>query len=258
MAELKRLWAGGPAYDGGEPVGPAPYSQAGPPLWAAAMGPRSMARAARWADGITGFSIGADPDEIARVNRMALDAWEAAGPVRAAPSGERLLLPAGRARCRRRTQAVRPAYLAVFGDRAADALSQLVGLSSPARLLDSLAAAEAAGCDEFILVPGTVDPDCLASDHGRPGRLTGVAPARPHRPAAGRTGCRLRSRSPRPSTRPTPTDGSREVRTRPRDLALQLVDLALQRAEGHPDQVGQQGVVDVGGRRGAPAAGCGR
>ena len=53
------------------------------------------------------------------------------------------------------------AYLAVFGDRAADALSQLVGLSSPARLLDSLAAAEAAGCDEFILVPGTVDPTCL-------------------------------------------------------------------------------------------------
>ena len=36
-----------------------------------------------------------------------------------------------------------------------------MGISSPSRLLDALAAAEAAGCDEFILVPATVDPDCL-------------------------------------------------------------------------------------------------
>ena len=93
---------------------------------------------------------------------MALDAWEAEGRAERPRlvSGSFYLLggPDADAELKRFARA----YLAVFGDRAADALSQLVGLSSPARLLDSLAAAEAAGCDEFILVPGTVDPDCLA------------------------------------------------------------------------------------------------
>jgi alkanesulfonate monooxygenase SsuD/methylene tetrahydromethanopterin reductase-like flavin-dependent oxidoreductase (luciferase family) len=162
VAELRRLWAGESAYDGGKPVGPAPHSVGGPPLWAAAMGPKSMARAAKWAGGITGFSIGADPDEIARGNRMALDAWESAGRSERPRlvSGSFYLLggPDADAELKRFART----YLAVFGDRAAEALSQLVELSSPARLLDSLAAAETAGCDEFILVPGTVDPDCLA------------------------------------------------------------------------------------------------
>ncbi|HVC66029.1 MAG TPA: LLM class flavin-dependent oxidoreductase [Acidimicrobiales bacterium] len=161
VAELRRLWAGESAYDGGQPVGPAPCTPGGPPLWAAAMGPKSMARAARWADGVTGFSIGADRDEIARGNQLALDAWEAEGRSERPRlvSGTFYLL--GGADADAELQRFARAYLAVFGDRAADALSRTVELSSPARLLDTLAAAEAAGCDEFILVPGTVDPGCL-------------------------------------------------------------------------------------------------
>jgi alkanesulfonate monooxygenase SsuD/methylene tetrahydromethanopterin reductase-like flavin-dependent oxidoreductase (luciferase family) len=162
VAELKRLWAGGPAHGGGDPVGPAPYRTGGPPLWAAAMGPKSMARAAVWADGVSGFSIGADPGEIVRGNRLAVDAWEAEGRAERPRlvSGSFYLL-GGPDAGTELTRFAR-AYLAVFGDQAADALSALVTLSSPARLLDALAAADAAGCDEFILVPGTVDPDCLA------------------------------------------------------------------------------------------------
>jgi alkanesulfonate monooxygenase SsuD/methylene tetrahydromethanopterin reductase-like flavin-dependent oxidoreductase (luciferase family) len=161
VAELQRLWAGGPAYEGAQPVGPAPHTPGGPPLLASAMGPKSMARASRWAVGVTGFSIGADPGEIARGNSMALDAWEAAGRAERPRliSGSFYLLggPDADAELKRFARA----YLAVFGDRAADALSDIVELSSPARLLDALAAAESAGCDEFILVPGTVDPSCL-------------------------------------------------------------------------------------------------
>lgn len=161
VAELRRLWAGEPTYQGGQPVGPAPHTPGGPPLWAAAMGPKSMARAAKWAEGVTGFSIGADPDEITRGNRLALDAWEAEGRAERPKlvSGSFYLL--GGPDADDELKRFARAYLAVFGAGAADALSQLVGLSSPARLLDTLAAAEAAGCDEFILVPGTVNPDCL-------------------------------------------------------------------------------------------------
>lgn len=162
VAELRRLWSGEPAFDGGQPVGPAPHTPGGPPIWAAAMGPKSMARAARWADGVTGFSIAADPEEIARGNRLALEAWEAAGRAERPRlvSGSFYLLGGSGASADLKRFA--RAYLAVFGERAADALSDLVELASPARLLDALAAAEDAGCDEFILVPGTVDPDCLA------------------------------------------------------------------------------------------------
>lgn len=161
VAELRRLWAGEPAYGGGQPVGPAPHRSGGPPLWAAAMGPKSMERAAKWAEGITGFSIGADPGEITRGNQLALDAWESEGRTERPRlvSGSFYLLGGRDADAELKRFA--RAYLDVFGDKAAEALSQLVVLSSPARLLDTLAAAETAGCDEFILVPGSVDPSCL-------------------------------------------------------------------------------------------------
>ncbi len=161
VAELRRLWRGEPAYDGGSPVGPAPIRPGGPPLLAGAMGPKSMARAARWADGITGFSIAAGYDEMASTNAMAVEAWEEAGRSERPRlvNGSFFLLggPGAAEDLRRFTHA----YLAVFGERAARALADLVELSSPARVCQALADAEDAGCDEFILVPGTVDPDCL-------------------------------------------------------------------------------------------------
>ena len=118
---------------------------------------------AAWADGGTGFSIGADPGEIARGNQLALDAWETQGRAERPKlvSGTFYLLGDDDADADAELKRFARAYLAVFGDRAAAALSRLVGISSPARLLDTLEAAEAAGCDEFILVPGTGDPDCL-------------------------------------------------------------------------------------------------
>ena len=47
VAELRRIWAGGDVD--GVPVGPAPVQSGGPPVFASAMGPKSTARAARWA-----------------------------------------------------------------------------------------------------------------------------------------------------------------------------------------------------------------
>jgi alkanesulfonate monooxygenase SsuD/methylene tetrahydromethanopterin reductase-like flavin-dependent oxidoreductase (luciferase family) len=161
VAELRRLWRGEPAYEGGSSVGPMPIRPGGPPLLAGAMGPKSMARAARWADGISGFSIGAAYDEMASTNAMAVEEWEKAGRSerpRLVNGSFFLLGGAGAADDLRRFA---HAYLAVFGERTARDLADLVELSTPARLCQALADAEDAGCDEFILVPGTVDPDCL-------------------------------------------------------------------------------------------------
>ena len=52
-------------------------------------------------------------------------------------------------------------YLRVFGSEVARSLAAAVKVSSTDRLRRAVEDAEAAGCDELILVPGTVDPACL-------------------------------------------------------------------------------------------------
>ena len=110
-------------------------------------------------DGVTGFSIGADPSRDRPGQFAGPRAWESAATERPSRlvSGSFYLLggPDADAELKRFAHRL-PGRLR---RRAADALLGIVELSSPARLLDALAAAEAVGCDEFILVPGTVDPD---------------------------------------------------------------------------------------------------
>ncbi len=78
VAELRRLWAGGVAVDEAG-VGPAPVQPGGPPLLCSGTGPKSLARAARWAAGLTGFTLGADPAEAAATFRLAEQIWTDAG-----------------------------------------------------------------------------------------------------------------------------------------------------------------------------------
>jgi alkanesulfonate monooxygenase SsuD/methylene tetrahydromethanopterin reductase-like flavin-dependent oxidoreductase (luciferase family) len=85
IAELRRIWRGEDPADGGEKVLPLPVQPGGPPLLCTALGPKGLARAARWADGYAGFIAEhyADVDQAgtflladgARIR----DAWTAAG-----------------------------------------------------------------------------------------------------------------------------------------------------------------------------------
>ena len=52
--ELRRLWSGEPAFPDTDPIGPAPVQPSGPMLLAGSQGPKGLARAAKWADGICG------------------------------------------------------------------------------------------------------------------------------------------------------------------------------------------------------------
>ncbi len=67
VSELRRLWSGERPFEAAlRPVEPLPIQQGGPEILAGAMYPRSIRRAARWADGISGFSFGPCRDEIGR------------------------------------------------------------------------------------------------------------------------------------------------------------------------------------------------
>jgi alkanesulfonate monooxygenase SsuD/methylene tetrahydromethanopterin reductase-like flavin-dependent oxidoreductase (luciferase family) len=77
---MRRIWRGGlPWPDATLPVGPLPVQPGGPPLYASASGPKSLARAAKWADGWMGYYMHADLQVMQNAVTSHLDAWQAAG-----------------------------------------------------------------------------------------------------------------------------------------------------------------------------------
>lgn len=157
--ELRRLWAGGPADDG-QPVGPAPLQRGGPPILASSMGPKSMARAATWADGVSLFALLADAAEIERSFRAVEQAWADAGRSdrpRLVTGAFVVLGEDARARLREFTYR----YLEVFSPQVARSVADAIPTHTPERVRELIDAVAAAGGDEIILVPGTSEPACI-------------------------------------------------------------------------------------------------
>ena len=159
VAELRRLWDGGPAADG-QPVGPPPVQPGGPPILCSGMGPKSLARAATWADGVSGFAVTGDPGDADRTFRAAERAWVAAGRstrtrlvtgvfVALGDDGPQIL----------HDFAVR--YLSVFGTEVASWMAGSMSVHSADRLRTTVDAIADTGCDELILVPADSDPELL-------------------------------------------------------------------------------------------------
>lgn len=157
VAELRRLWAGEPPVPGAAPVGPAPARPGGPPLWVAAAGERPLARAARWADGVAGFSLGPDLAEVDAVFRRAERAFAAAGR-RGRPWLATSFWYALGPGARERLDAYATRYLRVFGEGAASALRRRCLAAGADALRDALHGIAALGADEVLLVPTTADP----------------------------------------------------------------------------------------------------
>lgn len=160
VAEVRRLWAGGLAGDG-SPVGPSPVQAGGPPVFASAMGPKSLARAAQWADGISGFTLLGDAAEALRGFDAAQQAWAEAD------RSERPRLVTGSFVClgdgaQQTLRDFARRYLEVFSPDLARGLSEAMPLHEPDTLLALLRALDDAGCDEFIVVPASTDPDQVA------------------------------------------------------------------------------------------------
>jgi alkanesulfonate monooxygenase SsuD/methylene tetrahydromethanopterin reductase-like flavin-dependent oxidoreductase (luciferase family) len=155
--EVRRLWDGAVPEGATAPLGPRPASPLR--LLSGAMGPKGLARAAAWAEGVTGFSIAGVAEEMAATFSLADEAWAAAG--RGAPRKVTgcffALGPDAEARLR---DAV-AGYLAVFGRRFAEAMAAELTASTPERLVAILDGAAAAGTDELVLVPMSTDLACL-------------------------------------------------------------------------------------------------
>ncbi|MFC4944284.1 LLM class flavin-dependent oxidoreductase [Pseudonocardia sp. GCM10023141] len=80
VATVKELWCGALPYpDAPAPVGPTPSRPGGPLLYTGARAPRSLARAARWADGWQGTVLRADPADLRAEADAHVRAWADAG-----------------------------------------------------------------------------------------------------------------------------------------------------------------------------------
>jgi alkanesulfonate monooxygenase SsuD/methylene tetrahydromethanopterin reductase-like flavin-dependent oxidoreductase (luciferase family) len=157
VAELKRLLAGEPPFDGADPVGPPCVQPGGPIILAGAMGPKAMRRAARWADGISGFSIAGDAGEIANAGTLADSCWAEEGRTTPPRKVSGCFVALGVPDADEVLRAFTARYLGFLGDDLAQVIATSARTSSQDALASVLDGAEAAGCDEFILVPATTD-----------------------------------------------------------------------------------------------------
>ena len=156
VAELRSLWAGEPPFTGADPVGPPCVQPGGPPVLAGALGPKSLARAARWADGVVAFSVGGVPGEIAWSADTARRAWaDADRDVPRLVSG--CFYALGVPDTRTVLGDFTAEYLNFLGSGNAAAAAAAMKTHNTDALHRTLDAAEAAGLDEFILVPAAAD-----------------------------------------------------------------------------------------------------
>ncbi|MFM8894879.1 MAG: LLM class flavin-dependent oxidoreductase, partial [Actinomycetales bacterium] len=81
VERMRAIWAGEPPFEGADPVGPPPVQPDGPPLISGAMGPKAIARAARWAAGVDDGStvFGIDPEAAGAAFDRVRTAWRDAG-----------------------------------------------------------------------------------------------------------------------------------------------------------------------------------
>lgn len=159
VALLRRIWNGENVVDGAlRPVEPLPVQPGGPKILAGSLFPQSIRRAARWADGISGFSFGPSADEIGRGFQLARAAWKEEG--RAEPP--RLVTGcwyALGARGREQMDEYLRRYLNFMGADTAAELAPLVKTTSKQALRDAIGRIADLGTDELLLVPTTTDPD---------------------------------------------------------------------------------------------------
>jgi alkanesulfonate monooxygenase SsuD/methylene tetrahydromethanopterin reductase-like flavin-dependent oxidoreductase (luciferase family) len=156
---MRRAWNGDRVVPGAlGPVEPAPIRDGGPEVMAGSLFPQSIRRAARWADGLQGFSFGPSMQEIEGRFELARTAWQEAR--RTTPP--RLVTGcwfALGAHPRMQMDEYLQRYLGFMGSVAADKIASTVSTISSESLKDVVRQVEDLGADEILLTPTTIDPE---------------------------------------------------------------------------------------------------
>jgi len=159
VAMMRRVWAGEKVRpEMRRPVEPFPVQKGGPTILAGCIGPKAIAHAAGWADGITGFSFSAAGAEAAATFQRFEDAWRerkrAGQPIR----GTSFWFALGdKPEEQKKTHLRR--YFNWLPPEIVEQMIPQTGFAGTAlQLRERLDQMEAAGADEVLLIPTTIDP----------------------------------------------------------------------------------------------------
>ncbi|CAB4334615.1 MAG: LLM class flavin-dependent oxidoreductase [Actinobacteria bacterium] len=155
---MRRVWSGEPPFEGADPVGPPPAQTGGPPFIAGAMGPKALARAAKWAIGVDDGStvFGIDPAATEAAFSRIREAWSAEGRSDAPHISASLWYALGDG-AQERLYDYGYSYMKIFGEEVGTMMAGMLSTSNADSLRNSVSTLESLGCDELFLVPTTTD-----------------------------------------------------------------------------------------------------
>ena len=155
---MRAIWAGKPPFDGADPVGPPPVQADGPPLVAGVLGPKALARAARWAVGVDDSTsvFGVDAVAVRGAYDRIRAAWADAGRTEPPHISASLWYALGND-ADDRLSAYCYDYMRVFGEDLARDLAATTSCHSPEALREAVQVLDELQCDELFLVPTTTD-----------------------------------------------------------------------------------------------------
>jgi alkanesulfonate monooxygenase SsuD/methylene tetrahydromethanopterin reductase-like flavin-dependent oxidoreductase (luciferase family) len=152
------VWRGEQIWEGADEVGPTSPQGAHIPLYSGAMGPKAIARATHWADGIYGCSMPGDREGHQAIFDMAKDAWKAAGRTdkpylmgsfwySLSPNAETDL------------KSYVYNYMKYMGEDIGRGMASMMTRHTPEAVREAIENVRAAGADELLLVPATAHYD---------------------------------------------------------------------------------------------------
>ncbi|MFT6955508.1 MAG: alkanesulfonate monooxygenase SsuD [Halieaceae bacterium] len=153
---MRDVWAGEEIIPGAGPIGPKPTTAGGSRLLAGVLGPKSIARSAQWADGLYAWSGNSEQSAFEHAFGLAEQAWHDAG---------RDSAPYRMGGCWYSLADDAPSklydyvyeYLTIAGPDIAKMMAESAHRTGTDGVCEALDNAEAAGCEEFMLVPATAE-----------------------------------------------------------------------------------------------------
>jgi len=156
VEEMRRIWRGEVPFEGCAEIGPRPIQKNGPPILAGSMGPKAIARASKWADGLYSFSMNGSKKETDQMFNMGRKAWkESNRPIAPQLVGGFWYSLADDAEPKLKSYVYD--YLKVLGDGMANGVAASMTRFTPDTILQAIQDIEATGADEIFLVPATAE-----------------------------------------------------------------------------------------------------
>jgi len=156
VEEMRKVWRGERLFEGCDEVGPVSPQGANIPIYAGAMRPKAIARAAKWANGIYGTSMAGDREGHEAIYDMARNAWKVAGrqdkPYLIGSFWYSLAPDA-----KENLQGYVYDYMKIAGNDIARHYAAAMTRHTPEAVREAIENLRAAGADEALLVPATTD-----------------------------------------------------------------------------------------------------